>query len=176
MGRDKYGNYVNEKGVVIKINTDKHGNDHISFYDGEVDGDHSAVHVNVDYDKENWSSKYHNEDRSDDSPPSSGGCYLTTACMNHFQEAFDDDCEELTILRRFRDTFVPKEDVEHYYRVAPKIVDTINKSPDQDSIYTGIYENVIAVCVDAIKNGNFEYAYNLYKKSVLSLEMQFVQP
>ena len=26
--RDKYGNYVNDKGVTIKINTDKNGNDH----------------------------------------------------------------------------------------------------------------------------------------------------
>ena len=25
--RDKYGNYVNDKGVTIKINTDKNGND-----------------------------------------------------------------------------------------------------------------------------------------------------
>lgn len=28
--RDKYGNYINDKGVVIKINTDKKGKDHIS--------------------------------------------------------------------------------------------------------------------------------------------------
>ncbi len=30
--RDKYGNYVNNKEVTIKINTDKKVNDHISFY------------------------------------------------------------------------------------------------------------------------------------------------
>ena len=32
--RDKYGNYVNDKGVTIKINIDKNGKDHISFYAG----------------------------------------------------------------------------------------------------------------------------------------------
>ena len=54
--RDKYGNYVNDKGVAIKINTDKNGNDHISFYGGKVDKPHNAAHVNVNYDKSSWSS------------------------------------------------------------------------------------------------------------------------
>ena len=45
--RDKYGNYVNDKGVTIKITTDKNGNDHISFYGGEVDKPHDAAHVNM---------------------------------------------------------------------------------------------------------------------------------
>ena len=49
--RDKYGNYVNDKGVTIKINTDKNGNEHISFYGGEVDKPHDAAHVNINYDK-----------------------------------------------------------------------------------------------------------------------------
>ena len=50
--RDKYGNYVNDEGVTIKITTDKKGNDHVSFYGDEVDKPHDAVHVNVNYDKE----------------------------------------------------------------------------------------------------------------------------
>lgn len=50
-GRDKYGNYVNDKGVTIKITTDKNGNDHISFYGSEVDKPHDAAHVNINYDK-----------------------------------------------------------------------------------------------------------------------------
>lgn len=45
--RDKYGNYVNDKGVTIKISTDKKGNDHLSFYGGEVDKAHDAAHVNI---------------------------------------------------------------------------------------------------------------------------------
>ena len=49
--RDKYGNYVNDEGVTIKITTDKRGNDHVSFYGGEVDKPHDAAHVNVNYDK-----------------------------------------------------------------------------------------------------------------------------
>ena len=74
MGRDKYGNYVNEKGVTIKVDQDKNGKDHVSFYDGPVDGDHSAVHVNVDYDNEQWTSTTHGENHSD-TEKGSGGCY-----------------------------------------------------------------------------------------------------
>ena len=40
---------------------------------------------------------------------SSGQCYLTSACMEHFQDEFDDNCYELTVLRWFRDNFVSKK-------------------------------------------------------------------
>lgn len=169
MNRDKYGNYVNNKGVTIKINTDKNGNDHISFYDGDVDKDHSAVHVNVNYDKGSWSSTTHNEDKSE-SNHGSGGCYLTTACMKHFRKNFDDRCEELTVLRWFRDNFVTQADIEHYYRIAPIVVSAIENSLDEEKIYKDIYNNVVATCVNAIKHGDYAFAYSRYKDSVLRLE------
>ena len=123
--RDKYGNYVNDKGVTIKISTDKNGNDHIGFYGGEVDKPHNAAHVNINYDKESWSSTTQGTDKSY-TTPGSGSCYLTSACMKYFQENFDDNCYELTVLRWFRDNFVSKEDIKHYYDVAPIIVENIN--------------------------------------------------
>ena len=123
--RDKYGNYVNDKGVTIKISTDKNGNDHIGFYGGEVDKPHNAAHVNINYDKESWSSTTQGTDKSY-TTPGSGSCYLTSACMKYFQEKFDDNCYELTVLRWFRDNFVSKEDIKHYYEVAPIIVENIN--------------------------------------------------
>ena len=61
---DKYGNYVNDKGVTIKIHQDKNGKDHISFYDGPVDGDHSAVHVDVNYKDSNFSVETHGKNHS----------------------------------------------------------------------------------------------------------------
>ena len=169
--RDKYGNYVNDKGVTIKINTDKNGNDHISFYGGEVDKPHDAVHVNINYDKESWTSTTHGPDKSD-TRPGSGGCYLTSACMKYFQEKFDDNCYELTVLRWFRDNFVSKEDIEHYYEVAPIIVENINKEEKANIIYDYIYDSIVDYCVKQIEQGNYETAYNRYKNSVLILEKQ----
>lgn len=173
--RDKYGNYVNDKGVTIKINTDKNGNDHIGFYGGEVDKPHDAAHVNVNYDKESWSSTTHGPDKSDTNS-GSGGCYLTSACMKYFQEKFDDNCYELTVLRWFRDNFVSKEDIEHYYEVALIIVETINKEEKSGIIYDYIYDNIVGYCVEQIEQGNYEAAYNRYKNSVLVLEEQFTKP
>ena len=173
--RDKYGNYVNDKGVTIKINTDKNGNDHIGFYGGEVDKPHDAAHVNVNYAKESWSSTTHGPDKSGTNS-GSGGCYLTSACMKYFQEKFDDNCYELTVLRWFRDNFVSKEDIEHYYEVAPIIVETINKEEKSGIIYDYIYDNIVGYCVEQIEQGNYEAAYNRYKNSVLVLEEQFTKP
>ena len=173
--RDKYWNYVNDKGVTIKINTDKNGNDHISFYGGAVDKPHDAAHVNVNYDKGSWSSTTHGPDKSDTSSES-GGCYLTSACMKYFQEKFDDNCYELTVLRWFRDNFVSKEDIEHYYEVAPIIVETINKEEKYDIIYDYIYDNIVDYCVEQIEKGNYDKAYSRYKNSVLTLEEQFAKP
>ena len=173
--RDKYGNYVNDKGVTIKITTDKNGNDHISFYGDEVDKPHDAAHVNINYDKETWSSTTHGPDKSDTNS-SSGSCYLTSACMKYFQDKFDDNCYELTVLRWFRDNFVSKEDIEHYYEVAPIIVETINKEEKSDIIYNYIYDNIVDYCVEQIEQGNYANAYSRYKNSVLILEEQFAKP
>ncbi len=173
--RDKYGNYVNDKSVTIKVTTDKKGNDHVSFYGGSVDKPHDAVHVNVNYDKSSWSSTTHGPDKSD-TKSSSGGCYLTTACIKQFKEKFDDNCYELTVLRWFRDYYVSSEDILHYYTVAPIIVDAINKEEKSDIIYDYIFDNIVDYCVSQIELGNYEEAYNRYKNSVLWLEEQYVKP
>ena len=173
--RDKFGNYVNEKGVVIKVNTDKNGGDHISFYDGDVDAEHEGVHINIDYENETWNSTSHNADKSE-TTRSSGGCYLTSACIKHFKNAFDDSGYELTVLRWFRDNFVTKEDVRHYYKVAPLIVTEINKEEKRDLIYDYIYDNIVDYCVTEIEKGNYINAYNRYKQSILSLEEHYIRP
>ena len=91
-------------------------------------------------------------------------------------DKFDDNCEELTILRWFRDAFVSKEDVEHYYKTAPIVVDSINKKENNKKIYDYIYDNVVNVCVNALTKGDYDFAYNRYKSSILALEEEFARP
>lgn len=172
MERDKYGNYVNEKGVIIKVNTDKKGKDHVNFYDGPVDGDHGAVHVDIDYENKSWHSNTHDKGHNNTNN-SSGGCYLTTACVNHLQEKFDDNCSELTLLRWFRDNYVPKEDVKYYYLVSPIIVKHIESMPNKTFIYQEIYENTIIPSLKAIKQGYYNLAYDIYKNGVLNLKDKY---
>ena len=96
--------------------------------------------------------------------------------MRYFQEKFDDNCYELTMLRWFRDNFVSKEDIEHYYKTAPIIVEEINKEEKSGIIYDYIYDNIVDYCVKQIELGNYNQAYNRYKNSILVLEKQFAKP
>ena len=95
--------------------------------------------------------------------------------MKYFQENFDDSCYELTVLRWFRDNFVSKEDIEHYYEVAPIIVETINKEEKSNIIYNYIYDNIVDYCVEQIEQGNYDKAYKRYRNSILTLEEQFAK-
>lgn len=169
--RDKDGNYVNDKGVTIKVSEYDKGVK-IDFYDKSPrEPDHKSVHTHIDYD-----GTYKTEDNVNGSnEKSSGSCFLTTACMRHYLDQFDDNCYELTILRWFRDMFVSKEDIKHYYETAPIIVDSISKMLDTDKIYSDIYINVISVCIKAIENGNYDFAYETYKKCILNLEEEYVR-
>lgn len=175
MGRDEYGHYINDEGVEIRISTDKNGKDHIDIYDScpAENPDHSSIHINIDTDTGKGKIV---DTTSGEKEETDTQCYLTTACMKFFQDRFDDDCYELNVLRRFRDNFVSKEDIAHYYSVAPIIVETINNDEKQDVIYDYIYDNVVEYCVKQIEQGNYDAAYNRYKNSVLVLEEQFVRP
>ena len=166
--------YKNNEGVYIDVHTDKGGKDHVSFYDKDPsDSSHNSIHINWD----NKTGKGSIVDTTKGNKETTNiGCFLTTACMKYFQEYFDDNCYELTILRWFRDSFVSKEDIEHYYEIAPIIVETINKEKNANIIYGYIYENVIDYCVKQIEQGNYDKAYSRYKNSILTLEEQFVKP
>lgn len=155
----------------------------VNKYSDNGDGGHSHDHYN--------SSSSYNMGGSPDSSRSSsnsssnpstgevqsnGGCYLTSACMKHMQEQFDDNCEELTILRWFRDKFVSEEDIKHYYKTAPVIVEAIDELDDNSKVYNYIYENIVSACVNAIKKGDYDFAYDRYKSSILTLEEKFARP
>ncbi len=101
-------------------------------------------------------------------------CYLTSACMKYLREKFDDNCYELTVLRWFRDNFVSKNDIEHYYKVAPIIVAKINNEEKCNAIYDYIYDNIIDYCITEIENGNYKEAYKRYKESILALEAYYI--
>ena len=136
-------------------------------------GPHDSIHIKVDTDNKTYEAVTKIDGKKESS---SGGCYLTSACMKYFQEKFDDNCYELTVLRWFRDNFVSKEDIEHYYGVAPVIVETINKEEKSGIIYDYIYDNIVDYCVEQIEQGNYDKAYSRYKNSVLVLEEQFAKP
>lgn len=145
----------------------------IDVYTSDPKGPHESIHIAVDSD----SKSAHIIDTTNGSTEHTDiKCYLTTACMRYFQNQFDDNCYELSVLRWFRDNFVSKEDIKHYYEVAPIIVESINKEEKSDIIYDYIYDNIVDYCVEQIEKGNYDQAYSRYKNSVLTLEEQFARP
>ena len=129
--------------------------------------------------EENNTTDYSRKESNDRQNPSEGeveeksGCYLTSACVAHYKENFDDNCYELSILRWFRDNYVSKEDISQYYRTAPNIVKNINKEKNSNQIFNKIYLYVIVPCIRFIEDGNFKQAYDKYKKTIIALKNKY---
>jgi hypothetical protein len=104
------------------------------------------------------------------------GCYITTAVT--MTKGLPDDCEELNVLRDFRDGFILERPggadlVNLYYRYAPMILDEIAKRSDAGSVYGWLYE-VIAACVQSIKAGHNDFAYRTYCDMVVRLKDEYI--
>ena len=96
---------------------------------------------------------------------SGSGCYVTTACVDHIGLA--DDCEEMEILRHFRDLLVEQDEefrdaVLEYYRKAPVIVQKINDSETKDEELEYLYVNLVQKCVKLLKEECYDEAKEHY--------------
>ena len=106
-------------------------------------------------------------DEPDDDP-----CFLTSACVH--ARGLPDDCEELTVLRGYRDNYLRgriggEEAIREYYEIAPGIVAGINQRPDAEAIWNSVYEETILPCVSMIRAGRMEEAFELYSSCTLRL-------
>lgn len=103
-------------------------------------------------------------------------CFITTAACTALQGA--DNCEELNILRDFRDKHINdtangRELVLEYYRIAPMIIDKINSESDPASIYKSLWTYYIEPSCREIKKSNYRVAKEIYIKMVISLCVRF---
>lgn len=103
---------------------------------------------------------------------SNSGCYLTTACT--VSRGLPDNCDELQTLRAFRDSYLAtlpdgQAEIDHYYRLAPQIVDAIDRQPDREEIWNQVYQELIHPCVQMIHVQENEMAYRLYKSYTQAL-------
>ena len=165
------------------IYTSYEKNGEVKQYHDNGDGGHGHTEWNNKEDHDLGKDSDYTRDESDKSEnpsvediqgPNGSGCYLTTACMEHYQYNFNDKCEELEILRWFRDNFVSNEDIIHYYETAPRIVAILNSLQNSQKIYEYIYSRIINACVIAIKDGKYDFAYKRYSNSILALEEKFL--
>lgn len=105
-------------------------------------------------------------------------CFITSAVCLTLGKS--DNCEELTVMRLFRDEWLRKqpgglERIEEYYNIAPVIVAQIDKSPERERIYAGIYEKYILPCVKNAKVKNFVESNRIYMTMVEVLKAKYCQ-
>lgn len=174
--KDAENDAENLKIIYTRI-SDKGRGSKVDQYVDNGDGGHSHAHWNNEEDFKNgddptWERAESNDRKnpSDSNIKNDSGCYLTTACMHHYKYNFDDKCSELEVLRWFRDNYCTKEEVEHYYKVAPKIVSHINSRNNSDEFYEYIYNALILRSIMAIGNNDFDLAHKIYTKHVQALE------
>lgn len=106
----------------------------------------------------------------------SGGCFLTSACVE--AKGLPDDCRELQTLRSFRDTYLRNaaggdKEIAEYYLIAPKIVENIKKRSDKALIFDRIFEELVKPCVALAEAGDDRGAHALYRDYTLRLKREF---
>lgn len=144
-------------------------------------GGRAYCHKKDDYVTDEFYYDFCNTYKYDDCPhykgSSSGGCYLTTACVDVMGLA--DNCMELNVLRRFRDEYMSelpngKAEIKEYYEKAPLIIEQIEKHGEGSVVFKSLYDNVIVPCVKHIQNGENELAHEKYKDMVHELDNKFL--
>lgn len=96
-------------------------------------------------------------------------CFITTAICK--ASGLPDNTWQLMRLRTFRDEYLLTTDegcdlVEHYYKIAPAIVEAIDKLSNSSSIYAYLSANFIDLALQQISVNNFEGATGTYTAMV----------
>ena len=112
------------------------------------------------------------KNRQSTSSGGDSGCFLTSACVQ--ARELPDDCEELTVLRRYRDGYLRhrpggEEEIRQYYAIAPQIVEAVNAKGNALEIWNRVYEEMVLPRVRMIQSGAMEGAFRLYKDYTLKL-------
>lgn len=110
------------------------------------------------------------KDEDEDEEESGGGlCVISTAILKSLSKG--NDCEELNLLRNFRDSYLLEQKegralIDRYYQVAPEIVRRIDSTPKRVLIYQNLYHQYLSKCINLIQSGNDEEAVQIYRNMV----------
>ena len=100
-------------------------------------------------------------------------CYITTAVCEYYGK--DDNCEELTVLRQYRDSWLRKQAdgealIAEYYCSAPFMVNIMKQSTFYADYCEYLMQNYINPCIRLIQEGCYMECKNLYIEMVLCVK------
>ena len=106
-------------------------------------------------------------------------CFITTAVCRALHK--DDDCEELMIMRHFRDDVqakdpLLKEMIREYYRVAPEIIECIQASGKADMVYQELWTDNLCPILYNLRHHAYRQAALGYIAMVERLSQQYGVP
>ncbi len=122
----------------------------------------------------NYSTRTESTRSSDDS-----SCFITTAVCRALQKG--DDCEELMVMRRFRDDArvadpLLQEMIGEYYRVAPEIIQRIQASGQADAVYQQLWTDELCPVLRNLHHHEYRQAALGYIAMVERLSHQYSVP
>lgn len=96
-------------------------------------------------------------------------CFITTAVTS--SQGKPDDCEELQVLRKFRDEVLKTTEegqalVQAYYFFAPKIVEGLGTLANSGSVYNYLFNTFIRQAIQAVSRGDDDQARDFYTTMV----------
>ena len=79
------------------------------------------------------------------------------------------------MFRQFRDGWLTREAdgkalIDKYYRIAPRIVEAIDRLPEAKAIYHTVWEEYLRPCLMMIESGRMAECKALYMKMVRDLQ------
>ena len=106
-------------------------------------------------------------------------CFITTAVCRALQKG--DDCEELMVMRRFRDDArvadpLLQEMIGEYYRVAPEIIQRIQASGQADAVYQQLWTDELCPVLHNLHHHEYRQAALGYIAMVERLSHQYSVP
>ena len=144
---------------------------------GQADGARNSYNPPSDKDAkiaydEAWRSSYDHEKSK------SSGCFVTTACVQ--AKGLGDDCEELQVIRAFRDTYLKfrpdgKQMIAEYYALAPRILKAIDRLPDAEQVYSRLYVDLVKPVFQLILAGRPEDAVSHYRTILEELNAMYLK-
>lgn len=108
---------------------------------------------------------------------SSGGCFITTACVE--ASGLPDNCIELETMRYLRDEYLARSEegkrmINEYYEIAPSIVTAIRTRENSNEIFNNIF-NEIGEIVWLVKIHDLEGAMAHCREMMLRLEKEYLE-
>lgn len=114
--------------------------------------------------------------RQQNQKSSKSWCFITTSVCSFYEK--QDNCEELTLLRNYRDTWLcnqkdGKNLIQEYYKIAPRIVQQIETSPHYAFYCRFLYHSFILPCISLIKKNKMDECKTKYVKMINFLIKHF---